>query len=391
METAGLAPASSGPAGGGDIALVRSRCRVYAASWSVDCCATRLVRWRKVCAAFFQAAIMCSICGTALLGGVSHSDWTVSTQPSPLAPVSLANVFSSEMIKSGDGYWRCASCSAHKHHGQFLVMHSPTLQRQILSNDPLNVQMMAMLDVGLCLTRRLAGFMHGELTKHSLLNQPLVRWNAGAPSWTPTLNTKALHTSLMRTNPLMQRYMSVMECEHTFSKLPVVASSYISGIIAAARDRGPLNMNECPMPFVLSTILSEEALTQHTIQAFDAGGLVQRNDHLQERQANAIAVSDLTLLHDKSLSVERLLFPMCSPMTKELTMHLSTSLSISCCVPSPCSACGLCTNHIFCTWCRYARLCRSPKRARQMYWRAHLQRTNAAILDVLMLMPCDTF
>ena len=178
-----------------------------------------------------------------------------------------------------------------------LTQHEQTLSGLILGAllagpPPARPRWTPVLDIGLCLTRRMAGFMHGELTRYSLLEQPLVRWNGGAPSWTPTVSTEALHTSLMRTNPLLQRYLSVMECEHTFSRLPIVASSYISGIIAAARDRGPLNMNECPMPFEQSTILSQEALMQHTAQSSDADGLVQRSDH-QERQIDATAVSDL--------------------------------------------------------------------------------------------------
>ena len=76
-----------------------------------------------------------------------------------------------------------------------------------------------------------------------------------------------------------------------------------------ARDRGPLNLNECPVPFVLSTILSQEAFTQHAAQSFDAGGLVQRSDHLQSRAVDAVVGPSLRLEHDRSLSVERLLFP----------------------------------------------------------------------------------
>ena len=170
-----------------------------------------------------------------------------------------------------------------------------------------------MLDVGLCLKKRMAGFMHGELTRYSLLEQPLVRWSDGAPTWTPTATITELHTSLMRTNPLMQRYLSVMECEHTFSRMPVVAAVYTSGIIAAACNRGPLSLHERPMPFVLSTVLSQEALTHYEAQSFDAGGLVQRNHHLHERHIDTIAAPTLRLQHDPSLSVERLLFPMLFP------------------------------------------------------------------------------
>ena len=182
MEPARSEPGSVGPVTGGYMNSVRSRCGIYACSWSVDRIATRLVRWRKVCAAFFGAAIMCCVCGTALLGGGSHTGWTVRQQPSAFTPAAVAHAFTADLMKNGDGYWACASCSKNKFHGQFLVNHPPTLQRQILSSDPLAVQMMSMLDVGLCLTRRMAGFMHGELTRYSLVEQPLVRWNAGAPS-----------------------------------------------------------------------------------------------------------------------------------------------------------------------------------------------------------------
>ena len=135
MDSADSAPASSGPSGGGHIASVRSRCGVHAVSWSVDRLASTLARWRKVCVAFFQA-VMCSVCGTALLGGSSHSGWTVRRQPVMFMPAGLGNTFVADMTRSIDGCWLCASCSNHKFHGQFLVTHSPTLQRQILCNDP---------------------------------------------------------------------------------------------------------------------------------------------------------------------------------------------------------------------------------------------------------------
>ena len=134
-----------------------------------------------------------------------------------VAPAAFAYPFVAEFMKRGDGFWKCSSCTNNRHHGQFVVLHPPVLQRQILASDALNVQMPSMLDVGLCLTRRMTGFMHGELTQASLVEQPLVDWTAEVPTWSPTGTIMALRASLMRTNPLMQHYLSVMECEQIFS------------------------------------------------------------------------------------------------------------------------------------------------------------------------------
>ena len=317
MEGGGPAPASSVNTGphGGNAETVSPDHSIRSLSWSLGL-DVRVVRWRKVYDAFFKAAIVCSVCGIALLGGSSHTDWTVAplgTAGPTVAPAALGSAFISPLTQCGTGFWKCSSCSADKHHGQFLVLHPPGLQRNILRSDPLDVQVLATLDVGLCITRRLAGFAHGQLTGTSLLEQPLVRWTDGVASWSPTPAITALHLSLMRTHPLMQRFLPIMEAEHMFSRMPVVSQGYVCGIIGAARDRGPLTLQDRPMPFILSAVWSNQALTHHQAQSFDAGGLVERSEHLQERAIDAVAGLDLTLQHDTRLTIEQLLFPMLFP------------------------------------------------------------------------------
>jgi hypothetical protein len=87
--------------------------------------------------------------------------------------------------------------------------------KQILTNNPLDLQLLSLIDISMKIEQRSYGFMHGQIQPYGLLDNPLFYWNS---KFQPINTSKdvnlafkdLLHQNLS-SNPFIQKYITNIE------------------------------------------------------------------------------------------------------------------------------------------------------------------------------------
>lgn len=203
--------------------------------------------WRKTTKLMFTAMVCCGICGVVEFGGhggsmqnrhSSRSNYKAMLPPVgfadlPTTPYGMANAFMAEFTVASDGkWWVCNSCANNEKDWNKRVELTPHIApdyaRTLLAENPLSVLLLSVVDAGVHLQSYAHGFAEGRLTKHSLLEGPLVTTgcNTPDPATHITSSLKDLLAVNLRTNPALQIARSLLEWPVPQYGVPVPSNKF---------------------------------------------------------------------------------------------------------------------------------------------------------------------
>ena len=141
--------------------------------------------WSKHATSFFKHLYGCEICGVTKmekrkqqyrLAHNSYNDATMPTQGS--TPYGATNAYLVDFTTntSGDKMIICTQCHSNKNkppNAPYVVYNSPTYMRSIITTNPLYVQMLSFIDIGIHIQSKDWGFSIGKIVDTSLSSNPL--------------------------------------------------------------------------------------------------------------------------------------------------------------------------------------------------------------------------
>jgi hypothetical protein len=168
-------------------------------------------------------------------------------------PYGMANPFMAEFtyttaaIEGHNGWWCCPSCfgndALRATKTSLNPYHSLQYTTDILALDPLQVQMLSLMDASVQVKNKFMGFAQGFLDGQSILDSPYVtsgtataHADVAGMGVDVTLHRLLAH-NLMH-NPLVQRYLTMLEQQHPHSGMVILSSAVVEGIVRQARQRG---------------------------------------------------------------------------------------------------------------------------------------------------------
>ena len=135
----------------------------------------------------------------------------------------------------------CMKCYMNKTkptNAPYVVFHSPSYTKSIISTNPLHVQLLSFLDIGMHIQSRNWGFLTGQILETNLLNSPLLSWD-GTTDITATI--EELSSSIgpivaqnMQSNPQFKTYITVFEQPQKITSICILTSEIISNIIQSS-------------------------------------------------------------------------------------------------------------------------------------------------------------
>ncbi len=107
--------------------------------------------------------------------------------------------------------------------------------KQILVNNLLHLQLISLIDISMKIKQQNYGFMHGQIQRSGLFDNPLLYWNS---KFQPINTSKdvnlafkdLLHQNLS-SNPLIQNYITNIEKPNPTHGLCVLSSSIVEKIL----------------------------------------------------------------------------------------------------------------------------------------------------------------
>ena len=120
----------------------------------------------------------------------------------------------------------------------YVVFHSPSYTKSIISTNPLHVQLLSFLDIGMHIQSRNWGFSTGLILETSLLNSPLLSWD-GTTDKTATIEELSstigpILAQNMQSNPQFKTYLTVFEQPQKTTSMCVLTPQIISNIIQSS-------------------------------------------------------------------------------------------------------------------------------------------------------------
>jgi hypothetical protein len=157
--------------------------------------------------------------------------------------------------------------------------------KQILANNPLDLQLLSLIDISIKIEQRNYGFMHGQIQPFGLLDNPLLYWNS---KFQPTSTSKdvnlafknLLHQNLS-SNPFIQQYITNIEKPNPTHGLCVLSSSIVEEILAKTNtgERPFSSMDVKPFIQKFSLLFDMRHGIPHNFDdAFEIGELTMRNN-----------------------------------------------------------------------------------------------------------------
>ena len=164
---------------------VRTSFGIFAHSWN-GALPTMRAAWMKKCTAMVASMMVCSMCGTVVFPYMtaSHHHVSLVSPAARHAPAAIANMHLRDHVLVMPSTLRreCRwyigyDCKQHGDHSKYMVRHRPQEMQQLLATSPVEVQLLAFLQVSTVLGERMRGFAHGMVDVHTLIRHPLVSWN----------------------------------------------------------------------------------------------------------------------------------------------------------------------------------------------------------------------
>ena len=293
-------------------------------------------KWTKATSTFFKDLKCCAICGVTKL---LHKNKKYKSIPNPnindfdtliqpgCTPYGIANVCLSQYTTNATGnvMHLCMKCYMNKTkpvNARYVIYQSPSYTKSIISTNPLHVQLLSFLDIGLHIQSRNWGFSTGQILETSLLNSPLLSWD-GTTDKTATIEELSstvgpILAQNMQSNPLFKKYLTVFEQPHKNTSMCILTPEIISHIIQP---------NNTPTTF-FPTMSVPSAVYDLTI-LFDMRDTAQHNKHndffvigdIHRREASENGIpsesiafrSDTMNIEKYGLTLETALFPFLFP------------------------------------------------------------------------------
>ena len=136
----------------------------------------------------------------------------------------------------------------------YVVFHSPSYTKSIISTNPLHVQLLLFPDIGIHIQSRNWGFSSGQIFKTSLLNSPLLSWD-GTTDKTVTIEELSstvgpILAQNMHSNPLFNKYLTVFKQPQKNTSMCILTPEIIFNIIQSS----DMHTKFFHMMFVPSTV-----------------------------------------------------------------------------------------------------------------------------------------
>ncbi len=205
-------------------------------------------------------------------------------------PYGCSNIIMSTNTTTSDGLhvYVCNACFKlyeQPERIKYVVFQSMDYMKQILANNPLNIQLLSLINISMKIEQRNYGFMHGQIQPSGLFDNPLLYWNS---KFQPTSTSKDVNLALkdllhqnLSSNPLIQKYITNIEKPNPTHGLCVLCSSIVEEILTK------ISIGEKPFssmdvePFIqkLSLLFDMRPGILHNFDnPFEIGELTMRNN-----------------------------------------------------------------------------------------------------------------
>ncbi len=204
---------------------------------------------------------------------------------------------------------------------KYVVFQSMDYMKQILANNPLDLQLFSFIDISIKIEQRNYGFMHGKIQLFGLLGNPLFYCNS---KFQPTSTSKdvnlafkdLLHQNLS-SNPLIQKYITNIEKPNPTHGLYVLSSSIVEKIFTkTSTSERPFSSMDVE-PFIQNLSLPFDmclGILHNFDDAFEIGKLtMHNNDNPFKTKRLLIQEDDMCTNPTLNMSLENALFPFLFP------------------------------------------------------------------------------
>lgn len=170
----------------------------------------------------------------------------------PVPPAAVAYPYLQEHMQTADGSkWymcgACAGCDAkQRQRSAHLVYCPPDYTETLISADPVEAQMLSVVDTNTLVEERWGGFAHGELHPSSQLTIELVSFNRASADADPNLPPPYISQPVQdllaintRHNPVLRKFKCMLERVRPRQGVPVLDASSISNITRSHQRRDP--------------------------------------------------------------------------------------------------------------------------------------------------------
>jgi hypothetical protein len=135
----------------------------------------------------------------------------------------------------------CMKCYMNKTkptNAPYVAFHSPSYTKSNISTNPLHVQLLSFLDIGMHIQSRNWGFSTGQILETNLLSSPLLSWD-GTTDKTATIEELSstigpILAQNMHTNPQFKTYLTVFEQPQKNTSMCILTPEIISNIIQSS-------------------------------------------------------------------------------------------------------------------------------------------------------------
>ncbi len=193
--------------------------------------------------------------------------------------------------------------------------------KQILANNPLDLQLLSLIDISMKIEQRNYGFMHGQIQPSGLLDNPLLYWNS---KFQPTNTSKDVNLVLkdllhqnLSSNPLIQKYITNIEKPNPTHGLCVLCFSIVEEILTkiSIGERSFSNMDVEPFIQNLSLFFDMRPGIPHNFDdPFEIGKLTMRNNDNPFKTERLLVQEDGMCTNPTlNMSLEKALFPFLFP------------------------------------------------------------------------------
>jgi hypothetical protein len=193
--------------------------------------------------------------------------------------------------------------------------------KQILANNPLDLQLLSLIDISMKIEQRNYGFMDGQIQPSGLLDNPLLYWNS---KFQPTNTSKDVNLVLkdllhqnLSSNPLIQKYITNIEKPNPTHGLCVLCFSIVEEILTkiSIGERSFSNMDVEPFIQNLSLFFDMRPGIPHNFDdPFEIGKLTMRNNDNPFKTERLLVQEDGMCTNPTlNMSLEKALFPFLFP------------------------------------------------------------------------------
>jgi hypothetical protein len=193
--------------------------------------------------------------------------------------------------------------------------------KQILANNPLDLQLLSLIDISMKIEQRNYEFMDGQIQPSGLLDNPLLYWNS---KFQPTNTSKDVNLVLkdllhqhLSSNPLIQKYITNIEKPNPTHGLCVLCFSIVEEILTkiSIGERSFSNMDVEPFIQNLSLFFDMRPGIPHNFDdPFEIGKLTMRNNDNPFKTERLLVQEDGMCTNPTlNMSLEKALFPFLFP------------------------------------------------------------------------------